>query len=83
MLPNCQGQRLMCWPLQVSMMYELMAVKKEDDEFVLQIAHSLTSLLACQATRSVLLDSTQVYSMHHIKPIIATSCSPGEQGLRY
>ncbi len=46
--------------LQVSMMYELMGSKKEDDEFVLQIAHSLNSLLACQATRSVLLDGTQV-----------------------
>lgn len=41
-------------------MYELMGTKKEDDEFVLQITHSLLSLLACQATRSVLLDSTQV-----------------------
>ena len=46
--------------LQVSMMYELMGSKQEDDEFVLQIAHSLNSLLACQATRSVLLDGTQV-----------------------
>ena len=46
--------------LQVSMMYELMGSKKEDDEFVLQIAHSLNSLLACQVTRSVLLDGTQV-----------------------
>lgn len=41
-------------------MYELMVTKKEDDEFVLQIAHSLLSLLACQATRTVLLQSTQV-----------------------
>lgn len=41
-------------------MYELMGTKKEDDEFVLQIAHSLLSLLACQATRTVLLESTQV-----------------------
>ena len=49
--------------LQVSMMYELMGSKKEDDEFVLQIAHSLNSLLACQATRSVLLDGTQVQSL--------------------
>ena len=55
------------------MMYELMAVKKEDDEFVLQIAHSLTSLLACQATRSVLLDSTQVHSMRHIDLITGSS----------
>ena len=46
--------------MQVGMMYELMGAKKEDDEFVLQIAHSLNSLLTCQATRSVLLDSTQV-----------------------
>lgn len=42
------------------MMYELMGTKKEDDEFVLQITHSLLSLLECQATRAVLLDSTQV-----------------------
>ena len=55
------------------MMYELMAVKKEDDEFVLQIAHSLTSLLACQATRSVLLDSTQVHSTRHIDLITGSS----------
>lgn len=48
--------------LQVSMMYELMGSKKEDDEFVLQIARSLNSLLACQATRSVLLNGTQVQS---------------------
>ena len=41
-------------------MYELMGTKKEDDEFVLQITHSLLSLLECQATRSVLLESTQV-----------------------
>lgn len=45
---------------QVSIMYELMGSKKEDDEFVLQIAHSLSLLLACQATRSMLLDGTQV-----------------------
>ncbi|KAL0039405.1 hypothetical protein WJX79_006988 [Trebouxia sp. C0005] len=44
----------------VSIMYELMGSKKEDDEFVLQIAHSLSLLLACQATRSMLLDGTQV-----------------------
>jgi len=63
--------------LQVSMMYELMGSKKEDDEFVLQIAHSLNSLLACQATRSVLLDSTQVqipftllYSVHDSSRLI-------------
>ena len=53
------------WHLQVSMMYELMGTKKEDDEFVLQIAHSLLSLLACQATRTVLLQSTQV---RHAQP---------------
>ena len=41
-------------------MYELMGTKKEDDEFELQIAHTLLSLLACQATRTVLLQSTQV-----------------------
>jgi hypothetical protein len=63
--------------LQVSMMYELMGSKKEDDEFVLQIAHSLNSLLACQATRSVLLDGTQVqipftllYSVHDSSRLI-------------
>ena len=57
--------------LQVSMIYELMGSKKEDDEFVLQITHSLSSLLACPVTRSVLLDGTQVstpstllYSQH-------------------
>lgn len=50
-------------------MYELMGAKKEDDEFVLQIAHSLNSLLTCQATRSVLLDSTQV-------PILSTVFGP-------
>ncbi|KAL3149688.1 Adenylyl-sulfate kinase (APS kinase) [Trebouxia sp. C0009 RCD-2024] len=44
----------------VSMMYELMETKKEDAEFVLQITHSLLSLLECQATRAVLLDSSQV-----------------------
>lgn len=42
------------------MMYELMETKKEDAEFVLQITHSLLSLLECQATRAVLLDSSQV-----------------------
>ena len=41
-------------------MYELMGTKKEDDEFVLQISHSILSLLACRATRTVLLQSTQV-----------------------
>ena len=41
-------------------MYELMGSKREDDEFALQIAHSLLSLLAQQATRTVLLQSTQV-----------------------
>lgn len=46
------------------MMYELMGTKREDDEFVLQIAHSLLSLLACQATRTVLLQSTQVSLVH-------------------
>ena len=63
--------------LQVSMMYELMGSKKEDDEFELQIAHSLNSLLACQATRSVLLDGTQVqipftllYSVHDSSRLI-------------
>ena len=48
--------------VQVSMLYELMGAKREDDEFVLQIAHSLVSLLECQATRSMLLESTQVVS---------------------
>lgn len=41
-------------------MFELMHTKKEEDEFVLQIAHSLASLLACQATRTLLLQSTEV-----------------------
>ena len=42
------------------MMCELMRTKKEEDEFVLQIAHSLASLLACEATRTLLLQSTEV-----------------------
>ena len=46
--------------MQVSMLYELMGVKKEDDEFVLQIAHSLNALLSHEATRTVLLQGTQV-----------------------
>ena len=46
--------------LQVSMLFELIAVNREDEEFMLQIAHSLLPLLMCQATRTVLLDNTQV-----------------------
>ena len=46
--------------VQVSMLYELMGTKKEDEEFVLQIAHSLNALLSCEATRTVLLQGTQV-----------------------
>ena len=48
--------------MQVSMLYELMGTKKEDKEFVLQIAHSLDALLSCEATRAVLLQGTQVNS---------------------
>ena len=42
------------------MLYELMGSKRGDEEFVLQIAHSFMSLLVCQASRAVLLQSTQV-----------------------
>ena len=58
--------------VQVSMLYELMGTKKEDEEFVLQIAHSLTPLLSCEATRTVLLQGTQVNSCHSS----SSSCLP-------
>lgn len=42
------------------MLCELMGENREDEEFMLQIAHSLLPLLLCRATRNVLLESTQV-----------------------
>ena len=47
-------------------MYLMMAEKKEDDEFVLQITHSLYSLLMYDATRDLLLNTTQVGPGHCI-----------------
>ena len=43
------------------MLCELMGVNREDEEFVLQIAHSLSPLLMHEATRTVLLENTQVH----------------------
>lgn len=51
-----------CNAVQVNMLCELMGVNQEDEEFMLQIAHSLSPLLMCQATRTVLLENTQVSS---------------------
>ena len=45
---------------QVDSMYLMMAEKKEDDEFMLQIMHSLYSLLMYDHTRDLLLNTTQV-----------------------
>lgn len=42
------------------MLFELVGVNREDEEFMLQIAHALSALLLCQATRTVLLENTQV-----------------------
>ena len=44
----------------VERIYNLMSEKKEDDEFVLQIAYSFQRMLCSAATRDTLLSSTQV-----------------------
>mmetsp|Transcript_33203 Transcript_33203/g.81593 ORF Transcript_33203/g.81593 Transcript_33203/m.81593 type:complete len:369 (+) Transcript_33203:254-1360(+) len=44
----------------VERVYNLMSEKKEDDEFVLQIAYAFQRMLCCAATREALLSSTQV-----------------------
>ena len=44
----------------VDRIYNLMSEKKEDDEFVLQIAYAFQRMLCCEATREALLSSTQV-----------------------
>ena len=52
----------------VERMYTLMSDKKEDDEFVLQIAHSFGAMLRCQATRERLLRGTQV--VHYLVDLL-------------
>ena len=60
--------------MQVDSLYLMMAEKKEDDEFVLQITHSLYSLLMYDPTRDLLLNTTQVGPGHcmacGIRPMI-------------
>ena len=43
----------------VESIYALMREKKDDDEFVLQIAHAFRKMLRCGATRDALVRSTQ------------------------
>ena len=52
----------------VERMYTLMSDKKEDDEFVLQIAHAFGAMLRCQATRERLLRGTQV--VHYLVDLL-------------
>lgn len=52
----------------VERMYTLMSDKKEDDEFVLQIAHAFGAMLRCEATRERLLRGTQV--VHYLVDLL-------------
>lgn len=45
---------------QVNTLFSLMGEKKEDDEFVLQIAFAFNKLMMYDPTRNALLGSTQV-----------------------
>ena len=68
--------------MQVDSMYLMMAEKKEDDEFVLQITHSLYSLLMYDPTRDLLLNTTQVgpgrCMARGIRPMIHQHCVGGQ-----
>jgi hypothetical protein len=51
--------------LQVNTLFVLMGEKKEDDEFVLQIAFSFNKFLMYDDTRLALLNYTQVRATSH------------------